>query len=132
MRKALKVFSVLYWIATGFFALFAILTFASGNLLTEIQKAFPVELNGVDPKVVFGILFIILAVIYAVIAVSMRNVATKKSKGTVALVLLALSAIGNIYSVITAFSISTLISLVIAVMLLYFVVCVRNENEGKN
>lgn len=132
MRKALKVFSVLYWIATGFFALFAILTFASGNLLTEIQKAFPVELNGADPKVVFGISFIILAVIYAITAVSMRNVATKKSKGTVALVLLAISAIGNVYYVITAFSISTLISLIITAMLLYFVISVRNENEGSN
>ena len=131
MRKTLKVFSVLYWIAVGFFVLFAILTFASGSALDTIKEAFPIALDGADPKIVFGIAFTIMAVIYAFIAVSMRNVATKKSNGTVALVFLALSAIGNIYSLITAFSISTLISLAISAMLLYFVICVRKENEAK-
>lgn len=131
MRKTLKVFSVLYWIATALFVLLAILSFASGSALDTIKEAFPVNFNGADPKMVFGISFIIIAVIYAITAVSMRNVATKKSSGTVALVLLALSAIGNVYSLITAFSISTLISLAIAVMLLYFVICVRKENEAK-
>ena len=108
MRKTLKVFSVLYWIAVGFFVLIAILTFASGSALDTIKESFPVALDGADPKIVFGIEFIIMAVIYAVIAVSMRNVATKKSNGTVALVFLAISA-----------------------MLLYFVICVRKENEAK-
>ena len=132
MRKALKVFSVLYWIAVGFFILFAILAFVSGSALDSIKDAMAIDLQGADPKIVFGVAFIILAIIDAIIAVSMRNVATKKGSGMVALVLLAISAIGNVYYVITAFSISTLLSLIISVMLIYFIICVKKENEGKN
>ena len=131
MRTTLKVFSVLYWITVGLFILFAILAFVSGSALDSIKEAMAIDLQGADPKIVFGVSFIIIAIINAITAVSMRNVATKKSNGTVALVLLAISAIGGIYYLISAFSISTLISFVITAMLLYFVICVRKENEAK-
>ena len=129
MRKALKVFSVLYWIACGFFALFAILTFASGDLLNAMKDAFPVNFQGADPKIVFGIVFLIYAIVYALIAIGLRRVANNKSKGTFLLVVLCISAIYGIYTVITAFSISNLLSLAVALLMVYLVYSVRKENN---
>lgn len=129
MRKALKVFSVLYWIGAVFFGIYIGLTFASGDILNSFKDYLPISIQNVDPKVFFGIVFGILAVVSAIIAIGTRRIANKESRGILTIILLSLSVTSTIYSIFTQFNVSTLIYGIVSLIVLCITITVSMDNS---
>ena len=128
MRKALKVFSWLYWIEAIALIIAAIVSFTSTSFINEVVKTINIDFKGTDPKVVLGIAFGIAALFEILIGLGLRNVANNKSAGTLVLIILVLCTAASVVGLIKVFTATNLISALINLIVVCLVGSVRSEN----
>ena len=129
MRGALKVFGWIYIIVAIFVAICAVLAFTSPDYLNSIKDSMKIDLKDLDPKMFYGIFMSVMALIYFLIGMGLRNIANNKSKGTLILILLLISAIGSIFTLVKAVNVSNIISLALSLLMVYLVYAVRKQNN---
>lgn len=129
MRGVLKVFGWIYILFAIFIAVCAVLTFTSPDYLNNIKESINVDIKDLDPKIFFGTVMGVAAILYFLIGMGLRNVANNKSKGTLILIFLILSAIGSIFTLINAINAANIISLALSLLMVYFVYSVRKQNN---
>lgn len=129
MRGALKVFGWIYIILAILLAVCAVLVFTSPDYLISVIDTMKIDLKDLDPKIFYGVTFSVATVVYFLIGIGLRNVANNKSKGTLLLVILTLSAIGSIITLISAVNATNIVSLVLSLLMVYLVYAVRKQNN---
>lgn len=129
-KKFLGVFKWLYIIIAVLSLVLGIFILLNSNAefvaeaLKNIKVQLPADLN---PATVLSISLIVSALVNFVEAYLFKRVIDDGSKSTLLMVLLSLSVGSSIYTVITAFSISNVISLCINAITLYAVFTLRKS-----
>ncbi len=128
-RTGLKFFGWLYILFAILLILFTVMLFTSQDFFTEVLKNVNYDFKDADPKIVLGIIYGFSALVYLLIGSGLRNVANKKSKGTLLFILLFIAVILGIVGLVTNFSVSTLISVLIDCLMFGMLHVVRNANH---
>ena len=133
-KKALGIFKWIYIIEGVFAFLLGALFFAARNSqeLLKVSDQFVSSTNvqlpdGMNLGTLLGMVFVFAAIITFVEAWLFSRAKKDGKKTTLLMVLLVISSISGVYSLITSFSVSKIITLVLAVLSLYAVYVVRKE-----
>lgn len=124
-KKILKGFSWLYIIAIVFLAVLAVVVLCVPEVTDAVKTGVP---KGIDKKTFLLTTICISALIELWYFWLLRRYISGKSKGTLYMVLLILSVIGGVINIFTQPGASTF-SLVINVVILYFLIKSKNEDK---
>lgn len=129
-KKIISVFKWFYIIGGVLIIALSLLFFMNSNadFMNEIVKSYKIDVEGVNPVTVIGIVMVISGIINLIEAWLFSRVTKDGKKSTLLMILLIISIASAIYTVITAFNVSNIISLLTNVLVFAAVLKLRSEN----
>lgn len=128
-RTGLRVFGWIYIIIAILMLGVTVLALTYQDFINEALKNINYDFKEADPKLVIGILFGTMTIIYGLIGIGLKNVANNRSKGTILFVLLIVAVVMGIAGLINSFSVTALSSVIIDFVVLLLLYTVRKENN---